>query len=700
MPDHDHSPIAEYLRQLDILLADLPRERRAGIRRELLGHLDDAAAEQGADPSDPSFQALVIDQLGACATVAAEFGALYGGVYRTMQRMAYVGGFFGGSLGMFAVLLAGPIFHNSTLALIAAGGLGIVGTILRNQRPRAGWLLIFMSGLLFAMGGSLVLHGPLAHSFDLLAGGMLLLSGELLLVNAAVHPALARLPPAGKAVLLLIGALLVSFVPPFSYLPNPLGAYYLVRGGYRYDPRLPLVNRFATLGADPAPLVAGRLERLIGQTGLDPLDPNAPLVSYELQGVTTTVGGSMAVVEAELHYADGTARRYSIPVTQYGWSPRVELTGVDRLLAEHRPLAGLIPTRSDTSIQLGAAARLPLDEAARRMFSADEWLANYTGDNLQWSRDGHSFLIARGPALWRIPIGGAAPQLLANDVASYTRSDDDQFVAFVRPILPVIAPRPRYTITIADLASGEQHDVAETDRAAVASRAGAAYFLHGGALWRAPFGGGAAERLGQLPDADPLFESPAPLAISPDGRQAAYRCGSDLCVADVTGRNLTRVALGYEPPSQPAGPQAGATPGPQPTALPAELSPPYLWSLSLAWSPDGQRLVAASAATDERGRPELRIITRAGQVELRRQLGPDGPLGDPQWTPDNRFVVLNAYPAGGRRIVAIEIATGKAYDLSKPGWDAFASLVPDGRTLLLWNGRGGFWTALLLIKPA
>jgi len=102
MPDHDHSPFVEYLRQLDMLLADLPRERRGGIRRELLAHLDDAAAEQGADPSDPSFQALVIEQLGACGQVAAGFGAVHGSLYRTLQRMAYVGSFSVGCLAYSA----------------------------------------------------------------------------------------------------------------------------------------------------------------------------------------------------------------------------------------------------------------------------------------------------------------------------------------------------------------------------------------------------------------------------------------------------------------------------------------------------------------------------------------------------------------------------------------------------------------------
>jgi len=81
-----------------------------------------------------------------------------------------------------------------------------------------------------------------------------------------------RMLTAGLVLLLI----LTSFVSPLSYVPNPLGTYWLIVGGYRYDPHSPFVNRFATLGTpDPTPFLAEKLDRLLGATGLDPLDPGA-----------------------------------------------------------------------------------------------------------------------------------------------------------------------------------------------------------------------------------------------------------------------------------------------------------------------------------------------------------------------------------------------------------------------------------------
>ncbi len=41
----------------------------------------------------------------------------------------------------------------------------------------------------------------------------------------------------------------------------------------------------------------------------------------------------------------------------------------------------------------------------------------------------------------------------------------------------------------------------------------------------------------------------------------------------------------------------------------------------------------------------------------------------------------------------MDVATGEVLDLSQPRRDAWFSLAPDGKRLLLTNGRGGFWTS-------
>lgn len=702
----DQTPFDDYLRRIDLLLADLPRPRRAAIRRELLTHLVDAADDQGASPDDPAFQATVIDQLGPGQVVAAQFGQVHGGRYRMFQQLAYAAGLAGGGLGCLSALLAQGLMEDygaAGLALICmfvvAGGVGLAGAWLRKQGHRVGWPLMLAGALILCGSGAAILHGRVAHTFDLLAGAGLLLSGELLLLNVAVHPAIAALQRRWKMLLFLAVAVLVSFVAPFSYLPNPLGAYFLLAGGYQYDPRLPFFNGFATLGPDPAPLVSTRLDQLIGQTGLDPLDPDHALVGYVLRGITTAVGGGRATVDVDLRYADGAVRHYAIPATQFGSRPPVDITGVDNLLAQHLALPDLPPVTATSPVQLGDPARLPLAAEVDRLVMV------HTGKSqgsIQWAPDGRSFLIATnvdssgaGLNLWQITLNGTPPRQLAEGVASYTPSPDGRSVVFLR-LDSSRAPWSRYALIVVDSDNGAQRQLGMTDRAGIALAGDTAYFLDAGVLWRAPLAGGPPERLAALPDATRMLDDVAPLAISPDAQRVAYRCGSDLCLADVSGAHPTRIALGYAAPDQTV---EDATPGPVPTAAPAGsgLEQPYLESLSIAWSHDGQRLAVAAMPTDSRGRPTLLILARDGSIARKLPIGPDGSSETPQWTPDDRYLFMTTYPAGGRRLVAVQIATGSVIDLSRPRWDAIGRLAPDGKRLLLWNGRGGFWTAAITV---
>jgi Tol biopolymer transport system component len=114
--------------------------------------------------------------------------------------------------------------------------------------------------------------------------------------------------------------------------------------------------------------------------------------------------------------------------------------------------------------------------------------------------------------------------------------------------------------------------------------------------------------------------------------------------------------------------------------------------MRLAWSPRGDR-VAALVSDYGKAQPTLWLVDRAGNIERRVAFGPDGLTDTPEWTPDGAWLLVNAFPAGGRRIVAIEAATGRVFDLSQPRWDAFATLSADGQSVLLWNRRGGFWLA-------
>ena len=685
MPD---SPFAEYLRAIDAQLAGLPPARREAIRRELLAHLEDAAADAGADPHDPALQAAVIAQLGPADDLAGAFGAVHGALPGWLRQMARLAGLVGGLMGVFGGLMAGSLGTVSAWGLAITGGIALAGAVQPNRQRGA--LMMLVCGAVLAAAGALVHHGLLGRSFDLLAGALLLFGGEFLLLAALAQPALLRLPRIRRWLAALVALVLVSFVPPFSYLPNPLGVYYFVRG-YSYDPRQPFVNRFATLGTSPVPLVAARLEQLIGKTGLDPLDAQSPLVRYELVRVVTQPLGSLATVEAQLHYADGSQRSYLIPTQQYGDSPRVEVTGIDRVLAEHRALPGLPPADGASPLRLGMPARLPLGPAAQTIFSDNDPYAGSMSDNVQWYPGG--FLMQHGDVLWRVPTDGSAPEQVATNIATYASSADGRAIALAQH--DPNRPWSHYQIVIVDVVRGERRVESVADQAALAARGEWFFFIQGKQLWRVPTAGGAAERLASLPGAGADTDV-SPLAVAPAGQRVAYRCGNDLCLADTDGANPARIGLGYSTPEPALTAQPDSPPSPMPTSGPLRDSLPYLGTLGLAWNPDGRVLAVASGPTDDRGHPELRFIAADGQIIRTIPVGPDGMMAAPQWLPGGSWLLLTTYPAGGRRIIAVAPATGTVLDLSQPRWDTFASLMPSGHDLLLWNGRGSFWHVPLL----
>jgi len=541
-----------------------------------------------------------------------------------------------------------------------------------------------------------------------------------------------RRPRALAAGLALL--LLASFVSPFSYLPNPVGLYYLVFGGYRYDPRSPFVNRFATLATpDPTPTLTPQLERLLGLTGLDPLDPEQPLVGYRVRAIVTRRairdGVSHPVALVEFRYAGGGARTYPIPVYQYGdyvdagtgrtgW----RYTGLDRLFAAHLALPDLPPAATDDAFRIDTprptGSALDLGPAF-----AGGWASGFVDPlvRARWSPDGRRFALTRGDTggggpLWVASPDGAPPRQVAARALDAAWAADGHLAYLRCPTLCALGATVE--LVVADPATGAERVAGRAPGRALALAGGVAYLLDGERLWRLPLDGSAgATPLGAAFGAGlPLGGAPLALALPPDGGRLAYGCGGDVCLADPDGGDPARVALGFPAPPTTA-PGAGAAPGgsalpptvapvlpsspvptaPSATAIAAPRRPRPLASLALAWSPDGARLAIATGVYPggDRG-PELWIVDRVGHILRRLSLGPDGATGAPAWTPDGGALVLTTFPRNGRRIVAIDAIRGRVTDLSRPRWDAFAALAPDGERLLLWNGAGHFWLAPLV----
>ncbi len=526
-----------------------------------------------------------------------------------------------------------------------------------------------------------------------------------------------RRPRAAMLGLVLLA--LVSFVSPFSYLPNPLGLYHLAFGGYRYDPHSPFVNRFATLATpDPTPTLVPKLDRLLGLTGLDPLDPQQPLVGYRVREVVTGQrpwnNADYAEALVEFRYAGGGSRTYPITVYQYGDYDEAGVrrtgwryTGLDRVFAEHLALPDLPPVADDSfRIGIPRPAGITLDLGPTL---AGGWVSGF-GDPLvraRWSPDGRWFSLQRGDAsggpLWVASPEGTPARVIAERAldAAWTA---DGHLAYLR-CAALCPPGATFDLVVADPATGAERVAGRAPGRALAVAGATAYLLDGERLWRMPLAGGAAAPLGMAGNLSvpyPSVAQPLALAPSPDAGRLAYGCGGDVCLVGPDGGDPARVGLGY--PTSQRGPTTQFVSPPPVPAPPATIaatprtSP--LASLALAWSPDGKRLAIATGVYPggDRG-PELWLVDRDGRTLRRLPIGPDGATGEPTWTPDGRTILLTTFPRG-RRIVAVDANTGRVADLSQPRWDAFAALAPDGERLLLWNGRGTFWLAALARRTA
>jgi WD40 repeat protein len=197
------------------------------------------------------------------------------------------------------------------------------------------------------------------------------------------------------------------------------------------------------------------------------------------------------------------------------------------------------------------------------------------------------------------------------------------------------------------------------------------WYVQDGALWLMDYETGESARVTSLPDFGPPslgLVSFLPVAVSPDGSRLAYACGkTDLCLSDLDGRERhTLHATGIR---------------------------------AITWDPSGARLAATSLDYNNFGPVQMLIVSREGVVQHQVAVAPSDSTDPPQWTPaspdgtSGQIVFVQTYPMNGRRILTVNADTGDVLDLSREHWDTYIALSPDGKSLLLNNGRGGFWLA-------
>ena len=525
---------------------------------------------------------------------------------------------------------------------------------------------------------SLQLPSPWLAALPWVATALLSVGGLFILTRRSLIPTIIG----GVAATLL----LISFVPPLSALPNPVGVYWRATGGYAYDPRLPFKNSFLIAGS-PENQIRPYLDDLIGQTGLSPLDPNQPLRRYEILRVGLHPDAPRtALITTHFVYADGSSRVYPVPlfdptVDVFGfWLGGWRADGLQRLWSVHlafpdQPFAG-----PQSSIRLGAVRRLNLQSAANRLDEANpsHWLWNSARVNrLVYAPDASAFLMAVEQKagqrqLWVVPLNGEPPVAVGpvSDVREYGWSLDGRTIVYTRFDPDASAVDPTHPFAVLAVAAPGTASVSARSAGPVTLVTGlntdqlpgltaeGAWFFTNDALWRAPYDGGQPTLI--LQDVS-SGRAPRP---SVDSQRVAYACGNAVCLVDVDSTN----------PSQVKGNLAD----------------------EMAWSPDGAQLAVIDRDPNNLSAVRLIVLSRAGEKRWEAPIAPRDVTDPPQWTPDGNAIFIQTFPQEGRRIIAANLATREVLDLSREHWDTYFTLAPDGRTLLLNNGRGDFWEVEVL----
>jgi hypothetical protein len=492
---------------------------------------------------------------------------------------------------------------------------------------------------------------------------------------------------------LLAAGLLVSFVPPFSALPNPAGLYWRLAGGYSYDPHLPFKNDFLIAGR-PDSTLRPYLDQLIGQVGLSPLDPVQPLRGYEILRVSLHPHHNRIVlVTTRFIYADGSSRIYPVPLLDPAqdlrgfWLAGWRNDGLERLRSQHLALTGQPFAGPADPVAVGPAQRLnALSPAANRLDESNpaHWLwGSVRVQRLVWAPDGRSFLAAMETdpgrrQLWAVGLDGSTPKLVASgDIREYGWSSDGGTIVFTLfdPAAAALSPDQPFAIQAVPTNSIGHQAVPIVTRLPTAQLPGLSaegiWFFADGNLWRGAYAGGEPQLIASGLASENVRGEPRP---GPGGQQAAFACGANLCLMPLRGGQPSGALITL---AQAAG------------LAPAEMT----------WSADSSLLAVVDRSSNPGLPVNLAIVSSAGQAISTSQIAPGDVSEAPQWTPDGKTVLVQTYPYQGRRIVAVDVLSGRPFDLSQPHWDAYFALSPDGTQLLLNNGRGDFWTAPLIRRP-
>jgi hypothetical protein len=462
------------------------------------------------------------------------------------------------------------------------------------------------------------------------------------------------------------------------------------------------------------------IESIIGRRGLDPLRPDAGLVQ-----VTTSAGRRAGLGRLRLLFTDGQVRFVEPPIllsqrevdTPYGRIIPVREDSLGRLRTVHAPVGLPFANLSRDGIGVEMPVGLPRDPAAdEALVFKEAWYrsACLSEGNLLPSPDERSAILPRRHAgalriyLMDLVSGiSAMGHPLVRDAAW---SPDSRWVVSRGADSRGAADRegPVVTLTLRDPQNLTVRAALDIEwESGYAASADGIWLARADGVWRVDWPGEAstasmAPDAADTKDGHPLSLSPQRvfawptdlayqpqdgprwLAPEPDGRAVAYGCRAGVCLVNISGVSIAAI----------------------PNAFPGDVQHHAVWradGLLLALVDAEKRGVPVSSYPwwdSANHGPVLRVIDAAGNVQQAPHLASASVISPPRWTADGRWLIFTTCLQNGRRIVAVDVDRGAALDLSQPGWDAWAALLPRSGELLLHNGRGGLWRSRLRVLPS
>lgn len=462
------------------------------------------------------------------------------------------------------------------------------------------------------------------------------------------------------------------------------------------------------------------IESIIGRRGLDPLRPDAGLVQ-----VTTSAGRRAGLGRLRLLFTDGQVRFVEPPIllsqrevdTPYGRIIPVREDSLGRLRTVHAPVGLPFANLSRDGIGLSMPVELPRDPAADEALEFKEaWYrsACLSEGNLIPSPDERSVVLPRrhegALRIYLMDLVSGSQSMTHPLVRDVAWSPDSRWVVSSGADSRGAADRegPVVTLTLRDRQNLTVRAAMDIElESGFAASADGIWLARADGVWRVDWPGEAstasmAPDAADTKDGHPLSLSPQRvfawptdlayqpqdgprwLAPEPDGRAVAYGCRAGVCLVDASGVTIAAI----------------------PNAFPGDVQHHAVWRA------DGRLLALVDA--EKRGvpvssypwwdsanhGPVLRVIDAAGNVQQAPHLASASVISPPRWTADGRWLVFTTCLQNGRRIVAVDTDRGVALDLSQPGWDAWAALLPKSGELLLHNGRGGLWRSRLKVPLA